>query len=289
MTLSDHGLTGAAKLAGVLGWPVAHSLSPRLHGYWLRHHHVDGAYVPLPVPPERLDQAIRALPVLGFAGANLTIPHKENVLSLLQSVSETARRIGAVNTLIINGQGDIHGHNTDAEGFMASVTDAIGDVAPGRVIILGAGGAARAVAVALLEAGYSTLILCNRTVERSRALADHLRSFGADAQVQPWPPAPEALARADFLINTTSLGMRGQPDLDLDLQSLPDHAIVSDIVYTPLETTLLRHAKMRGLRTVDGLGMLLHQARAGFAAWFGVAPAVTPELRTHMLAAFKEA
>lgn len=280
-------LTGATKLAGVIGWPVKHSRSPRLHGYWLQHYGIDGAYVPLAVMPERLEIAIRGLQVIGFQGANFTLPHKELLLPLVDVVSENASRIGAVNTVVFTEDGEVQGHNTDGFGFMASLRAGAPNwhAAGGLAVLLGAGGAARAVAVALLDAGAPALRLLNRTAERAERLADALRSMAPDRSIDvvDWSERSEALSDAHLLVNTTSLGMSGQPSLETRLDDLPETAVVTDIVYEPLETELLAKARARGNRVVDGLGMLLHQARPGFASWFGVEPEVTDELRRIVL------
>ena len=280
---SDGYLSGRTRLAGVLGWPVAHSLSPRLHGHWLRRYGIDGAYVPLAVLPEHLEPALRALPILGFAGANLTIPHKEAAARLVDRRSSAAERIGAVNTVVVEPDGTLTGDNTDGYGFIASLIDSqVGWRAEaGPAVLLGAGGAARAVAVALLGAGVPEVRLLNRTPDRARALADAL---GGPIRVVPWQERGAALDGAALLVNTTSLGMRNQPPLVLALDALPRTAVVTDIVYTPLVTALLAVARARGNPVVDGLGMLVHQARPGFRAWFGVDPAVDQELRTAVLA-----
>jgi shikimate dehydrogenase len=276
-------LTGRARLAGVMGWPVAHSLSPRLHGHWLHRYGIDGAYVPLAVPPERLEQALQALPALGFAGVNLTIPHKEAAVSLVDQLSPAAERIGAVNTVVVEPDGTLSGDNTDGFGFIAALSES--DVAwragAGPAVVLGAGGAARAVAVALLDSGAPEVRLLNRTPERAHALA---RKLGGAIHAVPWAERSAALDGAALLVNTTSLGMRGQPPLVLPLDALPRTALVSDVVYTPPVTALLVAARARGNRVVDGLGMLLHQARPGFRAWFGVDPVVDDDLRAVVLA-----
>lgn len=280
-------LSGGARLAGVMGWPITHSRSPRLHGYWLQHHGIDGAYIPLAVAPERLEIAIRGLHALGFQGVNLTIPHKEAVLPLVDQLSETARRIGAVNTLVIGEDGHIKGDNTDAFGFTANLQAGAPQwrAVDGTAVILGAGGAARAVAVALLDAGAPSLRLANRTRERAARLADALRPMAADRPIEviAWEEREDALDSANLLVNTTSLGMSGQPPLDIRLNDLPEAAVVTDIVYTPLETGLLAAAREKGHDVVDGLGMLLHQGRPGFAAWFGADPEVTDGLRSTVL------
>ncbi|MSO73976.1 MAG: shikimate dehydrogenase [Alphaproteobacteria bacterium] len=275
-------LSGRAKLAGVMGRPVSHSRSPRLHDFWLEHYGVDGAYVPLPVAPAHLGEALRALPVLGFQGVNLTLPHKEAALSHIDVLSETARRIGAVNTIVVSPHGQLHGDNTDAFGFLehlkASAPAWRAETNP--VTVLGAGGAARAVIVALLDAGVREIRLYNRSRERAEKLRD---AFGSAIKVMMWNDRSAALADISLLVNATSLGMSGQAPLDLSLDRLKAEAVVYDLVYAPLETPLLYAASQRGNPVVDGLGMLLHQARPGFRAWFGVEPEVTPALRAFML------
>lgn len=266
-------LSGRARLAGILGWPVAHSRSPLLHGTWLARHGIDGAYLPLPVRPERFAHAVRALADLGFRGANVTLPHKEAAFALCDRLAPTAERAGAVNTLVFR-DGRIEGSNTDGFGFLENCAQSVPGwrAAAGPAVVLGAGGGARAVAAALLDAGCPRVVLVNRTAARAEALA---RELHRRVEVANRPP----LASAAMLVNTTSLGMAGQPALALDLAPMPAGAVVADIVYVPLETPLLAAARARGLRIVDGLGMLLHQARPGFEAWFGAAPAVDEALR----------
>jgi shikimate dehydrogenase len=275
-------LSGRSRVAGIIGWPVAHSRSPRLHGYWLRCYGIDGAYVPLPVRPERFVEALPALPLLGFAGANVTVPHKEAALAAVDRVSPEARRIGAVNTIVIAADGTLEGRNTDGFGFSENLRTALPgwSAAAGPAVLLGAGGAARAVAVALLDAGAPEVRLANRTADRAERLA---ADIGGPIRVVGWDDRAAALADAALLVNTTTLGMTGQPPLDLPLGRLPPSAVVNDVVYAPLETALLASAHRRGNPVVDGLGMLLHQARPAFAAWFGVEPEVTPELRRFVL------
>jgi len=275
-------LSGKAKVAGVFGWPVGQSRSPRLHGWWLDRYGVDGAYVPLAVPPERLEQALRALPALGFRGVNLTVPHKAAALTLVDHVDPVARRIGAVNTIVVGEDGALEGGNTDAGGFLANLREGAPGWRPeaGPAAVAGAGGAARAVVAALVDAGVPEIHLFNRSIEKAEALACDL---GGPIHVVPWFGRASALAEAALLVNTTSLGMTNQPSLDLDLSALPPDAVVTDIVYAPLETPLLAAARARGNAVVDGLGMLLHQAVPGFEAWFGVRPEVTAELRAHVL------
>ena len=273
-------ISGQARLAGIMGWPVGHSASPRLHGYWLDHYGINGAYVPLAVAPEHFVEALRTLPRLGFAGVNVTVPHKVVALATVNEVSPPAARIGAVNTVTVLPDGSLRGENTDGSGFLANLAECVPEwrASAGPAAIVGAGGAARAVGAALLDAGVPALRILNRTEARARALAEALGGRASAAAIDDARP----LADAALLINATTLGMRGQPALDLDLDALPRAAVVSDIVYVPRRTPLLAAAVERGHRTADGLGMLLHQARPGFAAWFGVDPAVTAPLRAFM-------
>jgi shikimate dehydrogenase len=265
-----------------MGWPVAHSRSPRLHGYWLERYAIDGAYLPLAVAPERIGQAIAALPALGFAGCNVTVPHKEAALAAVDRVEETAQRIGAVNTIVVEEDGSLMGSNSDAYGFMANLRAGARDWPHDRpALVLGAGGAARAIIVGLLDSGVPGVRLCNRTQNRAESLAAEL---GPGLDVVPWSQRSEAAAGCGLLVNTTTLGMTGKAPLDIALDDLDEAAVVSDIVYVPLETELLRAARARHLRCVDGLGMLLHQARPGFAAWFGREPEVDEALRGFVLA-----
>lgn len=280
-------LSGKARLAGVLGWPVSHSLSPRLHGYWLKRYGIDGAYLPLGAAPASLDRVVRALVDLGFRGFNATLPHKESLLTLCDEVTPEARRIGAVNTVVIDGD-RLRGGNSDAFGFAENLRTGAVDWQPANdpAVVLGAGGAARAVIAALQDLGVPEIRLANRTEARAADLAAALEVPElAPIRFQPWAERDEALAGAGLLVNTTTLGMAGQPALDLALEALPGTAVVTDIVYAPLETPLLAAARARGNPVVDGLGMLLHQARPGFEAWFGRPPEVTAELRGFLLGA----
>jgi shikimate dehydrogenase len=263
--------------AGVMGWPVGHSRSPALHGFWLKHHGIAGEYVTLPVPPEGLRAALRALPREGFAGCNLTLPHKEAALALIDHVDASARRIGAVNTIVVRGDRSLEGRNTDSFGFIENLHAGAPDWRADRgAVVLGAGGAARAVVAALLDAGVPELRLLNRHRARGESLA---AALGGEIRVLDWDTRARSLAGAALLVNTTSLGMHGAPPLDLALDALDPAAVVNDIVYVPLETPLLAAARRRGNTVVDGLGMLLHQARPAFAAWFGIMPEVTQDLR----------
>ena len=279
-------ISGKAKLAGILGWrPVEHSRSPRLHGYWLEKYGIDGAYVPLPVRPEDFVETVRALArIPSFRGANVTVPHKETALTCCDVVSDAARRIGAVNTLLFHDDGTVEGRNTDGYGFLENLHQALPDwrADAGPAVVLGAGGAARAVVAALVDAGCPKVLVLNRTLEKAEKLA---ADIGGPVVAHPWNAAHASLDQhhAALLVNTTTLGMEGQPPLDLDLDLLPMEAVVTDIVYAPLETPLLHAADRRGNPNVDGLGMLLHQARPGFEAWFGVAPEVTEDLRHFVL------
>lgn len=275
--------TGKARVAGVMGWPVGHSRSPRLHGYWLEKHGIDGAYVPFPVAPNRIADAVRGLVALGMRGTNVTVPHKETVPALMDRLDPAARKIGAVNTIVVGEDGSLEGRNTDAFGFIENLRQGApawrsGD---GPAVVLGAGGAARAVVYALLDAGVAEVILTNRNRARAETLA---ADIGGAIRIIDWVSRETALADADLLVNTTTLGMVGQAPLELDLSALSPAATVSDIVYTPLRTPLLDAAAARGNTVVDGLGMLLHQARPAFQAFFGVDPVVDEDLRRHVLA-----
>ena len=266
------------KLAGVMGWPVAHSRSPKLHGFWLAHYGIAGTYVPLPVAPGRVADALRGLSALGFSGCNVTIPHKLEVMKLVDNVDPLAQRIGAVNTVVVEKDGKLSGFNTDGYGFVESVRDVRKDwkADAGPVVVLGAGGGARAIVVTLIAEGAKEIRLLNRTRGRAEELAS---AAGSNVRVLAWDKRVEALDGAALLVNTTSQGMVGQPPLDIALDALPATALVSDIVYNPLVTPLLASAKARGNTIVDGLGMLLHQARPAFRAFYGVTPEVTAELR----------
>lgn len=270
--------SGKTLLAGVVGWPVSHSLSPGLHGFWLAEYGIDGAYLPLSVRPEDLEAVLRCLPRMGFAGVNVTVPHKEAAFAIVDRTDAACSRIGAVNTVVVAGDGTLTGSNTDGFGFMENLAAGVpgwrAEAGPG--VVLGAGGAARGVCWALVDAGVPEIRLVNRTRARAEALAGEL---GEHVRVFPWEARAEALMGARLLVNTTVLGMTDQDPLVLDLDDLPTDALVYDIVYSPLETGLLAAARARGNPIVDGLGMLLHQARPGFAAWFGRAPEVTEDLR----------
>ena len=272
-------------LAGVMGWPVAHTRSPAIHNHWIARYGLKGAYVQLPVQPDRLEAAIRGLPALGFAGCNVTVPHKVSAMRLMDELHPAARRVAAINTIVVQPDGRLLGMNNDGAGYIQSLRDADpawrGDAGP--ALVLGAGGAARAIVVALLDEGVPVLRITNRTLERAQALAE---AFGDRVKVVPWAERNEAMTGVSLLVNTTTQGMHGQAPLDVALDALPAAAMVSDAIYIPMETPLLAQARLRGHRTVNGLGMLLNQARPAFQAWFGVLPEITPELRAVVQATF---
>ena len=265
------------RLAGLIGNPVAQSRSPRLHGYWLERYGIAGAYVPMKVESNRIEDALRGLVALGFAGCNVTIPHKEAVFRLVDRRDPAAERMGAVNLVVAEPDGTLSGYNKDGYGFIENLRegrDWRADAGP--AVVLGAGGGARSAVVSLIEAGAPEIRLLNRTRARAEALA---QAFGGPVEVLDWDRRHAALAGAALLVNTTSLGMVGQPPLELDLAALPATALVCDIVYNPLTTPLGAAAAARGNPTVNGLGMLIHQARPAFPAWFGVDPEPTADLR----------
>ena len=263
------------RAACLIGWPAAHSRSPLIHHYWLRKLGIEGGYNIEAVPPEGFAEFVLHLSTHGFVGANVTIPHKERALALSKPDAR-ARAVGAANTLWYEG-GELRSTNTDIEGFINNL-DACAQGWDGveDALVLGAGGSSRAVVFGLIERGIKRVHLANRTIERARALADQ---FGANVHPVSWDAMSDLLPRMGLLVNTTSLGMHGQPALEVDVSLLPSHAVVADLVYVPLKTPLLSAARARGLKTADGLGMLLHQAVRGFELWFGQRPEVTPELR----------
>jgi shikimate dehydrogenase len=265
--------------AGVMGWPVGHSLSPRLHGFWLRKYGINGRYDKIPVEHGNLRTALRNLPTQGLQGVNLTVPHKESACEIVDTLDNTARRIGAVNLVTVDADGTLHGRNTDAFGFAQNLITSGFKPTNGTAVLLGAGGAARAVIVALQDIGFTSISIANRTVERAEHIAAAFSTPLHTVTAIAWPDARVAMHNAELLVNTTALGMTGQPPLGITLDSLPLSAAVTDVVYSPLETDLLRTARLRGHNCIDGLGMLLHQARPAFAAFFGTDPEVTPELR----------
>ena len=274
------------KRACVIGWPVAHSRSPEIHRYWLGHYGIDGAYEKEAVPPDEIENFLRALGERGYAGANVTLPHKEAALAAADFRDETASRIGAANTLWLDAGGKLHATNTDGYGFMTHLAETVPGWDAGKrpVMVLGAGGAARAIVHGLIEAGAGPIRLANRTAERGDGIAADFPVI----EVVPWEHRSAGVSGCGLLVNTTSLGLTGKPPLEIDLSALPADAVVADIVYNPLETALLAAARARGHAVVDGLGMLLHQAVPGFALWFGVSPKVTPELRAKIAATLAE-
>ena len=267
-------------LAGVAGCPVGHSRSPLIHNHWLAVHRIDGVYIPLSIAPDDFQTSVRGLAAAGFRGINVTLPHKEVALSIADTADDAARTIGAANTLIF-GEDGIEARNTDAYGFTANLRAGQPEFTfSGKAVVLGAGGAARAVIHALCEEGMDSIVVINRTLDRAQAIAERM---GNRVVAEDWNHRAIVLDGVSLLVNTTSLGMDGQPPLDIDLTALPREALVTDIVYTPLETNLLAAARRRGNPVLDGLGMLLHQAAPGFAAWFGVMPEVDDTLRQLVL------
>ncbi len=269
--------------AGVLGWPISHSLSPRLHSFWLKLYGIEGTYEPIAVNSKNFDQQLNMLLEKGFVGVNVTLPHKEAALRAVDEVDDHAARVGAVNTIVFDKKGRKFGCNTDSFGFIENLKEG----APGRelqngpAVVLGAGGASRSIIAALAAAGVPEIRLVNRTGSRAREIA---RDISGNISTISWDKREAALENSELLINTTALGMVGKPPLDLSLKKLPATALVTDIVYAPIDTLLLKVARARGNPVVDGLGMLLHQARPGFEAWFGYKPEVTVALRAHVLA-----
>jgi len=269
-------------LAGVIGAPIAHSKSPKLHAYWLYKTDLPGHYVPLHIEPNDLEQTLKTLPKLGFVGLNVTVPHKEEVMRYVDVVTDRATLIGAANTLIFRPDGKIKADNTDGFGFIKNLTTGAPDWNPdaGPALVLGSGGAARAVIAALLEAGVREILLTNRT----RARAENLKDiFGPKVKIIDWIDAGNAIDDAALLVNTTSLGMQGKPELRVPLDGLKRDTVVTDLVYAPLKTGLLSVAEEMGCLTVDGLGMLIHQAAPGFQHWFGVHPPIDDATRAVLL------
>ncbi|NOD31710.1 shikimate dehydrogenase [Ruegeria atlantica] len=269
-------------LAGVIGHPIGHSRSPKLHGHWLKTYGLAGHYIPMDVALADLETVLRTLPKAGFVGANVTVPHKEAALKIADHASDRATVIGAVNTLVFREDGSIHADNTDGYGFMENLRTGAPDwnAKDGPAVVFGAGGAARAVLQALSDAGVPEILLTNRT----RARADHLKEeFGQRIHVVDWVQAGNVIENAELVVNTTSLGMQGQPELRVPLDGLQPGAVVTDLVYAPLKTRLLQTAEQAGCTAVDGLGMLLHQAVPGFERWFGVRPEVDADARAAAL------
>jgi shikimate dehydrogenase len=283
-------LTGAGKIAGVMGWPIAHSLSPVLHGYWLDELKIDGALVPLAVPREDFARVIVGLQRAGFRGVNVTVPHKEAAFALAHSCDAAAEAAGAANLLVFHRDGRIEGRNTDTAALMESVREAMGSLQGRTVVLLGAGGAARGAVLALEELGAAKMHLLNRHADKAAMLARSLQPLVkceiTAGGLEDWD---KVAGTADLLVNATSAGMKGNPLLHLDLARLRGGATVLDIVYNPLETELLKQAKARGHATIDGLGMLMHQAVPSFEAFFGVRPKVTAGLRARLEQALRHA
>jgi shikimate dehydrogenase len=265
-------------LAGVMGWPVMHSRSPMLHNYWFKQHGLAGTYVPLAIRPEQLPAALRGLHPLGFAGVNVTIPHKQEAMKIVNEVDALARSIGAISCVIVKADGSLMGTNNDCYGFIHAVRqEHLGWRADaGPIVVIGAGGGSRAVCYGLAQEGAREIRLLNRTFARAKGLSDE---FGGPIQALPWEQRHEVLEGAAMVVNTTSCGMVGQPALDIKLDKLPKSALAADIIYIPLETPFLAAARKRGNRTMNGLGMLLNQGRPAWKAWFGIEPEVTAELR----------
>jgi shikimate dehydrogenase len=268
--------------AGVMGWPISHSLSPRLHGFWLQTYGIDGSYEPIAVLPADLTTALRGLSAQGLRGVNLTVPHKEAACAIVDILDPVAGRIGAVNLVTVAENGSLTGRNTDAYGFAQNLLSSGFTPNHGTALVIGAGGACRAVIAALIDMGFSSIRIANRSRDRAEKLAHDFHTPACAVTVVP--DAAAAMSDASLLVNTTSLGMTGQPPLALSLDALPLSATVADIVYAPLETDLLRRARLRGNAAIDGLGMLLHQARPSFQAFFGLNPEVTDALRSFVLA-----
>ena len=268
-------------LAGVMGWPVMHSRSPVLHNYWFQQHHLAGTYVPLAIPPAGLEAALRALHPLGFAGCNLTLPHKQEAMKCMDEVDTVARSIGAISCVVVQPDGSLAGTNNDCYGFIQSIREeqAGWRADAGPSVVIGAGGGAHGICYALAEAGAKEIRLVNRTFERAKGIAE---DFAGLIEALPWEQRHEALDGAAMVVNTTSQGMLGQNALDLKLDKLPVRALAMDIIYIPLETPFLAAARKRGNPTINGLGMLMHQGRPAWRAWFGIEPVVTPELRAVM-------
>jgi shikimate dehydrogenase len=266
-------------LAGVMGWPIMHSRSPMLHNYWFKQHGLAGTYVPLAIRPEGLAAALRALHPLGFAGCNLTIPHKQEAIKIVDEVDALAKAIGAISCVVVRPGGSLFGTNNDCFGFIHNLRQEQpgwrADAGP--IAVIGAGGGSRAVCYGLAQEGAKEIRLVNRTLARAKGVAD---AFGGPIKALPWEERHASLEGAALVVNTTSCGMVGQPVLDLKLDRLPKSALAADIIYIPLETPFLAAARQRGNRTVNGLGMLLNQGRPAWKAWFGIEPVVTAELRT---------
>jgi shikimate dehydrogenase len=280
--MADRNIFG---IAGLLGWPVAHSRSPVIHNHWLAHYGIPGRYVLFGVPPEQLEAAVRGIATLGLRGCNVTTPHKQAIFPLLDRVDDLARKIGAVNTVVVEKDGTLTGFNNDGNGFIQSLRDADPLWRPdtGPILVLGAGGAARAVVASLAAQGATEIRIANRTRDKADEIAT---AVGPMVKVLPWEHREDALDGIALLANATSLGMAGKPPLEISLDRLPKRALVGDLIYIPPETALLAAARTAGNITVNGLGLLLNQARPAFNAWFGVMPEITPALHQAIAATF---
>ncbi len=265
-------------MAGVMGWPVMHSRSPALHNYWFNSHALAGAYVPLAIKPDAIGPALRALHPLGYAGVNLTIPHKQTAIAIVDSIDPVARAIGAISCVTVRTDGSLHGSNNDCFGFIENIREAVPDwqADAGPITVIGAGGGARAVVYGLAREGAREIRLVNRTFDRAEKLA---KDLGSPIKPLPWSQRHDALEDCTMVVNATSQGMQGMPPLELDLNRLRARAIAADIIYIPKATPFLAAAAARGNRSVNGLGMLLHQGRPAWKDWFGIEVSVTPELR----------
>jgi shikimate dehydrogenase len=274
-------------LAGVMGWPVMHSRSPLMHNYWFKQHNLAGTYVPLAIEPTGLASALGALPALGFAGCNLTIPHKQAAMKIVDEVDALAKNIGAISCVIVRSDGSLAGTNNDCYGFIHNIRQELPSwrADSGPIVVVGAGGGSRAVCYGLAQEGAREIRLVNRSFDRAKKIGEE---FGPPLTALPWEQRDDALEDAVMVVNTTSQGMVGQSPLDIRLDKLPKHAVAADIIYTPLETQFLAAARERGNATVNGLGMLLHQGRPAWKAWFGIEPEVTAELRALMEKSIRE-
>lgn len=269
------------KKAAVIGWPIQHTKSPLIHAHWLEKYGLRGSYEAVAIQADDLKEGVKRLVGEGYSGFNVTVPHKQSIISLVDYLRADAERIAAVNTVVVNPDGSMEGRNTDHFGFTENLKSRAPEYKTrGPVVVLGAGGAARSIVYALQNMGANDIVIANRTYANARALA----AAFPPAIAKPWEAIPDLLKNASLLVNTTSLGMKGQPQLEIDLAPLPDHATVYDIVYNPLDTELLRQAKRRNLKIVTGIGMLLHQARPAFEAFFGTLPDIDDDLIKKVLA-----
>ena len=269
-------------MTGVMGYPIEHSRSPIIHNHWIKQYKLSGTYGLFPVNPKNLEKAIQGISALGLAGCNVTIPHKVEATRYMDWLDPFAKKVGAINTIVVQPSGEMQGFNHDGYGYLSSIKESLPDwsASHGPIVVIGAGGASRAILVALLDAGAQEIRLINRTTEKARELANE---FGPEICPVIWQDRHNALAGSTLVVNTTNQGMHNQPELDIHLDELPQNALVSDIIYTPLQTKFLKDASNRGNTSINGLGMLLHQARPAFESWFGVMPNVTAELKDKLL------